>query len=367
MKMRDHVNPPTIIALAMALALVWALSMERRAGAEEGRETDSRAESEIVFDERFDHVGTRFILTGSHEGVACESCHAMGVFRGTPMSCGWCHDGSGTRAESGKPLSHVPTSNQCDDCHTTFTWLEVRFEHSGVTGACTSCHNDVQAEGKPLGHVVTNEQCDFCHNTFVWQSIRVDHSNITAPCSSCHNNVDATGKPMDHIVTSSECDACHSTRAWVPATFDHAGIVSDCARCHNDVDASGLPDGHFITMQDCSACHTTNAWRPDTFRHMSANYPGDHARDLDCTECHPGNSEMVVYTDDPNLAPYCAGCHKNDFDPDPHKQHENPDHDYTADELADCTGACHIYTDSSLTVIKEARSGEHRVSDRDFD
>lgn len=316
---------------------------------------------------RFDHTGTRFILTGSHEGVACESCHTMGVFRGTPTDCSFCHDGSGMRAESGKPLNHIPSTNRCDDCHTSMTWLEVRFEHSAVSGACSSCHNGVQAEDKPPGHVVTTQECNFCHNTFVWDSVRFDHTGVTAPCSSCHNGVDARGKDMDHIGTTAECDLCHSTRRWSPASFDHSTAMGDCSSCHNGFDATGKPDGHFGTNQECDVCHTQNAWRPDTFRHMSPNYPGDHAGNLDCDECHPGNNEMVVYTDDPSLAPDCAGCHKNDFDPGPHKQHENPDHRYTVQELANCAGSCHVYTNSNLNVIKERRDREHRVSDRNFD
>lgn len=346
-----------ILCMSLALAaLVGGLSMEQRAVAEQ------------VDEGHFDHVGTRFILTGAHEGVACESCHERGVFRGTPTECAFCHDGSGMRAESGKPLDHIPTTNHCDDCHTTFTWGEVRFEHSAVSGACTSCHNDIQAEGKPtMGHPVTTLECDACHNTFTWNSTRFDHSGITQPCSSCHNGIDARGKDLDHVDTNSECDVCHSTRAWRPASFDHAGITSGCSDCHNDVQATGVPDGHFMTMQDCNFCHRTTGWRPDTFRHMSANYPGDHARDLDCTECHPGNSDAVVYTDDPGLAPDCAGCHRSDFRPGEHKQHENPDHNYTVEELANCAGACHVYTDASLTTRKETRNGEHRVSDRDFD
>lgn len=326
-----------------------------------------RAEDRDVVEERFDHTGTRFILTGSHEGVACESCHSMGVFRGTPTECAFCHDGSGMRAESGKPIGHVATNNRCDDCHTTFAWPEIRFEHAAVLGSCTSCHDGVHYEGKPPGHVVTNLECGFCHNTFFWDSIRFDHTGITQPCSSCHNGTDATGKPMDHVVTNSECDVCHSTRGWSPARFDHAGITDGCSDCHDGTQATGTPSGHFMSAQDCSACHRTTGWTPDIFRHMSPNYPGDHARDLDCTRCHPGNSDAVVYTDDPSLAPDCAGCHRNDFEPGPHKKHENPDTNYTVQELRDCSGSCHIYTDASLTTIKTTRNREHRVSDGDFD
>lgn len=76
--------------------------------------------------------------------------------------------------------------------------------------------------------------------------------------------------------------------------------------------------------------------------------------------------EQPIY---PNAAfqPDCAGCHTNDYRPGPHKKYENPDTPYTVAELRDCAGACHIYTDSSLTVINEARPGpEHSAAQNEF-
>jgi hypothetical protein len=85
-----------------------------------------------------------------------------------------------------------------------------------------------------------------------------------------------------------------------------------------------------------------------------------------CTSCHTANSETVTW---PNAAykPDCAGCHANDFESGPHKKQENPDAFYTVSELRDCSGACHIYTDSTHTQIKEARPSNHRSSDNDWD
>jgi len=315
----------------------------------------------------FDHTSTRFVLTGAHESVPCEGCHSTGVFEGTPTDCSFCHDGSGTRAESGKDLDHVPTLNRCDDCHTAFSWLDVRFDHSAVTGTCVSCHNGTFAEGRSATHIQTSADCDLCHNDFSWDVVRFDHAGVTEPCSFCHNGMNATGKPSGHIVTAAECDLCHRTRAWTPSRFDHSGVTGTCSQCHNGIEATGTPSGHFMTPEECDVCHTTNGWRPDIFRHTSPNYPGDHRANLDCRECHPGNAEMVVYSDDPSLAPDCAGCHSNDYRSGPHKKHENPDTRYTVQELRDCTGACHVYTDATLTVIKDRRNGQHRVSDREFD
>ena len=75
----------------------------------------------------------------------------------------------------------------------------------------------------------------------------------------------------------------------------------------------------------------------------------------------------MAYTDDPALAPDCAGCHRNDYKSGPHKKHENPDTDYLVQELSDCSSSCHIYEDSTLSVIKKRRNREHRASDGDFD
>jgi hypothetical protein len=98
---------------------------------------------------------------------------------------------------------------------------------------------------------------------------------------------------------------------------------------------------------------------------MSGNYPGDHRGNLACTQCHMANSETVQWPF-PSLQPDCAACHRSDFKSGPHKKHENPDQTYTPEELRDCSGSCHIYTDATLTTIKERRDSEHRVSDGGF-
>ena len=102
------------------------------------------------------------------------------------------------------------------------------------------------------------------------------------------------------------------------------------------------------------------------YTHTSGNFPGRHNSSVTCTSCHTANGESVVW---PNAAykPDCAGCHANDFESGPHKKHENPDANYTVSELRDCSGACHIYTNATMTVIKEARPSNHRSSDNDWD
>jgi hypothetical protein len=359
----------------------------------------------------FDHRNTGFDLTGSHNFIACESCHVGGKFKGTPTQCTLCHSLNSLVNASPKPVSHIITTDTCDNCHRDTQWNDIKqVDHSQVFGSCTGCHNNISAEGKPP-HILTNSQCDACHSNQSWTPATFDHSNITNGCIGCHDGTTATGKNQQHILsnnscelchsniawepasvdhtavsgscaschngsiaegknpthlsTTAECGLCHSTTAWIPATFDHSNVTDNCSSCHNNITATGKNPGHFGSNQECNACHRITAWLPDTFRHTSANYPGDHRSNLDCTDCHSTNAEVVNWSF-PAYAPDCAGCHANDYESDAHKKVDTPTIRYSVMELKDCTGACHEYTDTSLTTIKKMRTTHHRVSDGEF-
>jgi hypothetical protein len=103
-------------------------------------------------------------------------------------------------------------------------------------------------------------------------------------------------------------------------------------------------------------------WVPTIrYRHSSGSYPGDHATSVRCLACHTSNSQVVPW---PYSAykPACAGCHAAKFKPDKHTKVSNPKILYTVSELRNCAGACHRYTDSSLTKIETSRTGKHRPS-----
>ncbi|MCB1672506.1 MAG: hypothetical protein KDI29_15355, partial [Pseudomonadales bacterium] len=217
-----------------------------------------------------------------------------------------------------------------------------------------------------LDHIQTTDSCESCHSTVAWETSLVDHNEVLGSCVTCHDGVTAMGQDLDHVTTSAECDTCHSTIAWTPAIFDHSTITDGCAGCHNGSTATGQDPDHFGTAQECNVCHLTTSWLPDTFVHLTANYPGDHRANLACTSCHETNSEIVTW-DFPAYAPDCAGCHANDYRSGEHKKVDTPRINYTVSELRDCAGACHEYTDTTLTTIREFRVGEHRVRDSSFD
>lgn len=354
----------------------------------------------------FNHDQTGFVLTGPHARLECNACHIRGIFKGLPRQCAACHERGSQIGTTQKPLNHVATTSECESCHAGPTWTVTGFDHSSVTGRCGNCHNGVQAQGKPHDHVASSNTCDDCHLTVAWVPARFDHSNITGSCFNCHNGTTATGKPPTHIASSNTCDNCHSTNAWAPARFDHSTISSGCFNCHNgstargkhpnhiqsnnicedchntnawtparfDHDnvtgsctgchngstAEGKDSGHFITSLQCDNCHRTTRWTPDIFSHSSTNYPGDHAENPRCRECHTTNSSVVVWQG--GFTGTCAGCHASDFEPGPHKKSEVPvKENYTVGDLQNCsTSSCHFYENG---VIKKSRPpGEHSVN-----
>jgi hypothetical protein len=207
---------------------------------------------------------------------------------------------------------------------------------------------------------VTSASCETCHKSTVsFAGARMDHAGITTNCASCHNGRTALGKPATHIATTAACETCHkSTVTFAGARMDHTGITGNCAACHNGQTATGKPANHFVTSLPCESCHQAGFWSTVSYRHASTMYP-DHGSRLTCASCHTSNAQTVPW---PFAAykPDCASCHAGDFKQGPHKKYTSPvTAYYTAAELRDCAGACHVYTDSSMTSIKTRRSGKH--------
>ncbi|MCI0505668.1 MAG: hypothetical protein L0Z73_06105 [Gammaproteobacteria bacterium] len=343
----------------------------------------------------FDHFATGFPLTGRHVSVACEACHLSAVFKGTPKTCKGCHNNGAT---PGKHNKHIMSDDNCDNCHTTFSWQQAAMDHNSVLGSCSTCHNGSVAEGKPPRHIMTNAGCDECHGTVSWVPARFNHDNITGRCDSCHNGrdatgkhashlattldcgechntttwttagfnhnnidgrrcdschngVNATGKHAQHVLTSDDCGMCHNTNAWTPAMFDHSNVVGTCSGCHID----DKPNNHFITSRECNACHVTTTWTTARYLHSGGDYPGDHNSTVRCIDCHTANSEIATWPS-PVYRPDCAGCHESDYKIDSHKHLVNGvTVNYTVSELRNCAGSCH--KEDKLVTQK------HRVTD----
>ncbi len=263
---------------------------------------------------KFDHATTtRFVLTGAHRTLTCRSCHADGVYRGKPMTCIGCHQGTFTNTTA---PHHQPAgfSTACESCHTTTQWRGPTYDHSKtrfpllgrhIAASCLACHNDRVYAGKP-------SVCTSCHQR--------DYDAATAP------NHRASGFPTT-------CESCHSNTAWKPATFDHnqtrfqlagghrnvscqschadgvyRGKPLNCVSCHQaKFDATTQPNhrtsGYTTT---CETCHSVASWKPAALDHSRFPLLGAH-RAATCDGCHGDG----VYRGKPST---CVSCHQAKFD-----------------------------------------------------
>jgi len=205
----------------------------------------------------YETIHPNFPLTGAHQSVGkcstCASCHAGGVYLGTPKVCATCHNGNPigqiSSATVGKSAQHIPIGNtSCDTCHNTTSFTATwSMNHASVSNqTCASCHNGSYtaygAMGQDAAHAPEPGDCGTCHTamdkpthtTADWaMSHAVIHANITTGCVSCHNGTwfetaspAALGKKdyaPGHPVTSDNCETCHS----INNTFKCADLLKD--------------------------------------------------------------------------------------------------------------------------------------------
>ena len=280
----------------------------------------------------FDHLSTGFALMDAHARASCESCHQGGVLKGTPRTCDGCHV-AGRRLSAGNtvmPPTHLPTTQSCDACHNSASFIGARFRHIGVMpGSCVSCHNGVVTDGKTASHVPTTASCDSCHRSTAWLPARgFDHAGVVpGSCQGCHNGSRATGKSAQHMPTGTAigCDSCHaSTRAWVPTKWNHTQTVvtAQCASCHSGgyPPADGKPANHIpytaapiTAAANCDGCHkgSTTTW---TNGRLHASY----SLSTSCATCHNGSYGGAVGKPSDALhatvTGNCESCHKSTTD-----------------------------------------------------
>ncbi len=247
----------------------------------------------------------------------CVACHNTISFRpdvhfdhGQVMgSCVSCHNGT---IAQGEGPTHPPTSQDCAACHTVMSWNPPKtVDHTqiplAVAGYCIICHNGSQATGKPKSHVVTSLECGDCHTTLSWLGANFDHTGIRTGCASCHNGVRAVGKQGNHMPTTNVCEDCHTTGigtktpSWVPSLFNHTQMaVATCATCHSGTVkistgfVTGQPTNHVPPIPsaiDCGICHGNNP-AAETWAVLAASIATLHTGlpVSNCLQCHAGET-----------------------------------------------------------------------------
>lgn len=288
---------PALLALSLSLFPMFATAAQPDADASGGKPQAERSTRD------FNHMVTGFPLTGLHATVECGSCHVGGVFKGTPRNCAGCHTKGMRVVATPKSIKHLPTTEQCEVCHTnTVTFYGARFNHSkAVAGQCTSCHNGSIATGKAATHSsgpkATNS-CDKCHRTYAWLPATFNHTGATGACESCHNGTTATGKHAAHMTTTSGCGTCHKQTTWLGATAHTGNEAGRCLECH----ISKRPSSHNTTayLASCDDCHTTSSWK---FNHAAQQ--GKHT----CYSCHSDKGTKEHGSKASTTYRNCDTCH----------------------------------------------------------
>lgn len=126
---------------------------------------------------RIDHAS--WPLTGAHQSVGCERCHAPSPedrltgrgasYRGVPRECVGCHEDP----HAGQFALSNP-ARQCADCHETAQFAIASFDHTSRTGfaidgrhtsvACSGCHPSVTVgESTAVRWRLGYRRCADCH------------------------------------------------------------------------------------------------------------------------------------------------------------------------------------------------------------
>lgn len=94
-----------------------------------------------------------------------------GTYNHTDVTTG-CFDCHNAVLAATKPETHIDSNNSCEQCHTTqiggWDLLQegVTYLHEAVTigtTVCVSCHDGGVAEGKNATHIPTGDNCEECH------------------------------------------------------------------------------------------------------------------------------------------------------------------------------------------------------------
>lgn len=302
----------------------------------------------------FDHDATRFPLTGRHETVSCQSCHAETTpATGEPFvqytglafqTCAACHE----------DVHDGAFGSTCARCHSTNGWSAVEgmdessFDHSTtgfeLVGAhaeatCQSCHQAPPRRDEDFRFTLVEGTRDNTYPTPKQEN----------ECMSCHRD-EHDGEFADSP-GGANCASCHTQSSWQPTTYDltrhnteadfaltgahratrctscHVATEdrhqfeferTDCASCH-DNETDNPHAGQFAAADGrttCQSCHTTDQWNAaPSFDHSTTEFPlvGAHAS-ASCASCHtettlPSGGTAVRYR---GLETTCRSCHADD-------------------------------------------------------
>lgn len=147
-------------------------------------------------DTRFDHATARFALTGRHLALRCEACHTTQRYRDAARDCIGCHPRDdkhlrrfGTACESCHNARSWRLWTYEHDRRARF-----RLEGAHRQVACEACHRAPAPPGQPIAELggtclachqrddkhdgAFGPQCDRCHDSVNWRQLRQRSSGV---------------------------------------------------------------------------------------------------------------------------------------------------------------------------------------------
>lgn len=253
----------------------------------------------------------------SGAGTSCQNCHGGG---GGALPGALTYTGVLAAGAAGYQAVHAAIgaapfgAATCQSCHVSIaSFLGARYNHSGATNQCGSCHASTSNSYNSYASLMTSQIHTAAQTVGIMAS-------ATTECSTCHSQTGFSA----WVGTYAHNDAAYTTKM----------AANSCAGCHNGTapPIKTIPVNHtnaftagLVTTpsgpSSCNACHTSfSTW-------TQMNHGALTGGGVPCKNCHDSNlnpnlyfsgmekkrSGHEGYNPNPPANQDCISCHANQY------------------------------------------------------
>lgn len=232
--------------------------------------------------------------------INCHSDYHVGEFtkNNYQTDCGVCHDVNGFSLTSFSTERHKETkflltgshlAIPCQSCHQKNNKWKFRIDR----GNCINCHRNVHGDSFSK-KIYDDDICVTCHNSEKWNVVSFNHK--------------LTGFELLGVHQKQDCRKCHLYKDQNSSEKISFRVKSECTTCHKDIHAGQFTNND---TADCARCHHFDNWKPDRFDHNKSRFKleGAHLKQP-CYKCHKTvvdeKGKYIKYKFDEVK---CATCH----------------------------------------------------------
>lgn len=202
----------------------------------------------------------------------CKECHTEQKFSPSTFTI---ENHSATNFK----LTYAHAATPCNACHLK----DKKWTFIIESNKCVNCHNNIH-NSEISDKYFDENRCEDCHTTWSWKKINFDHNKTEFELNGRHKTV--------------SCAECHIIKDGSNIiTQKFSKLNQNCTQCHLDIHY-----GQFIKNEQelCKNCHTNDNWKPTLFDHNATRFMLDGAHEkLRCIQCHSainnGESEYINY------------------------------------------------------------------------